>query len=85
MLAAYLLWNLTAFLLVMLDKSQARRGRRRIPERYFFLFALLFGAAGILTGMYIFRHKTRHASFVFGVPLLLLLNVVIYFFLINKL
>lgn len=80
MLAVYLLWNFAAFLLVMLDKRQARRGRWRIPERNFFLWALCFGAAGILFGMYAFRHKTRHATFVFGMPLLLIVNIACYYY-----
>ena len=71
-----LLWNSAAFLLVRLDKSRARRRQWRVPELSFFLWALCFGAAGILVGMYTYRHKTRHVTFTIGIPLLLLLNVV---------
>lgn len=81
---AFAIWNLAAFLLVRADKWRARRGRRRIPERLFFLWALFFGAAGVLFGMYAYRHKTRHASFVFGIPLLLLLNLVCYYYLFDN-
>lgn len=84
MLLTYFLWNCAAFLLVRMDKYRARRGRWRVPERIFFLWALFFGAAGILFGMYIYRHKTRHASFVFGIPLLLLANFACYYFALSK-
>jgi uncharacterized membrane protein YsdA (DUF1294 family) len=81
-LAMYALWNLVFFLLVRLDKGRARRrGARRISERTFFIGALFFGAAGVYAGMYAFRHKTRHGSFVIGIPFLLLLNLVCCYFL----
>ena len=85
MLITYLTWNIAACLLVWLDKRRARRGRWRVPERTFFLWALGFGAAGILLGMYLFRHKTRHATFVLGMPVLLLLNYAGYYWLLHHL
>ena len=60
------------FLLMGWDKHQARRDGRRTPERWFFLIALLGGAAGGILGMYAFRHKTRHWYFRWGFPLLAL-------------
>lgn len=79
MVIGYLLWNLAAFLLVLLDKRRARRGEWRVKERTFFLWALCFGAIGIWAGMYTFRHKTRHLTFVIGIPLLVLLNIACYY------
>ncbi len=49
-----------------IDKYFARIGARRIPEKRLFLMAVLGGAAGGLLGMYAFRHKTRHITFVAG-------------------
>jgi uncharacterized membrane protein YsdA (DUF1294 family) len=76
LLVLYILWNLAGFIMVMLDKRWARRHEWRIRECTFFLWALAFGAAGILLGMYIFRHKTRHWHFVIGIPMLCILNFV---------
>ncbi|WP_371361030.1 DUF1294 domain-containing protein [Sporomusa malonica] len=67
-------------LLMLMDKNQAKQGGRRISERALFLCALLFGALGILAGMYTFRHKTKHVSFVIGVPCLLILNLLGYYY-----
>ena len=65
--------NIAAFFLMWLDKRRAkRRGARRIRERTLFLSALLGGSAGAAAGMWIFRHKTKHWYFVWGMPLILL-------------
>ena len=62
--------NLLLLLLMAADKSKARRGRRRIPEKRLFLFALLGGAPGGTLGMLLFHHKTRHLRFAVFFPLL---------------
>ena len=73
LLGIYLLiLNLTAFFLMGIDKLCAIRNRQRIPERRLFLFAAIGGSVGALIGMHLFRHKTRHNSFVIGLPLILL-------------
>ena len=64
--------NLWAFGLMGFDKRRARQGGRRVRERTLFLSALLGGSLGALLGMWVFRHKTRHWYFVWGIPLILL-------------
>lgn len=66
-----ILIDLLAFALMGIDKNRARRKLRRIPEKAFFLAALLGGAAGAWAGMYFFRHKTRHWYFAAGMPMIL--------------
>lgn len=51
--------------------AKGRKPRRRVPERTLFLIAALGGSVGVLAGMYLFRHKTKHWSFVLGVPAIL--------------
>lgn len=70
--------NLAAFLLMGIDKSRARRELWRIPEKVLFGSALLGGSVGAIAGMFFFRHKTRHLSFRLGLPVILLLQVVLY-------
>ncbi|WJH35000.1 DUF1294 domain-containing protein [Paenibacillus sp. CC-CFT747] len=77
--------NAVAFLMMYSDKKRAKRKRRRIPEARLFLTAALGGALGILLGMKQFRHKTLHASFTIGVPLLLFVNGVVFGYLLMKL
>lgn len=73
-------WNLWAFAQMGVDKARARKSKRRIPEKRLFLSAALGGALGAILGMRVFRHKTLHRSFVWGMPALLLLNLVAYGF-----
>jgi uncharacterized membrane protein YsdA (DUF1294 family) len=68
--------NIVGFFLFGFDKLKAVRKERRVPEKRLFLIAALGGAAGAWIGMRKFRHKTKHASFTFGIPALLLLNIV---------
>lgn len=70
-----ILINLLAFLLMGADKRRARKGLWRIPEAHLFLCALLGGSPGAILGMHLFRHKTRHWYFRWGLPLILLLQL----------
>lgn len=72
--------NVLAFLLMGWDKRQARRGGRRMPEKWVFLLALLGGTPGAMLGMYAFRHKTRHWYFRWGLPAILLLQLALLWF-----
>ncbi len=56
------------FVLMGADKRRARQNRRRVPEKTFFLAALLGGSPGAIAGMWLFRHKTRHWYFKYGLP-----------------
>lgn len=68
--------NLWAFWLMGLDKGRAKRkGARRIRERTLFLSALLGGSPGAILGMWMFRHKTRHWYFVWGMPAVFILQL----------
>jgi uncharacterized membrane protein YsdA (DUF1294 family) len=69
--------NLIGFLLMGIDKRRARRRKYRISERTLFVTALIGGSIGVLIGMYVFRHKTRHLSFVLGIPLILVLQLLL--------
>ena len=70
-----LLMNVEAFVLCARDKWAARHGRWRLRERTLLLCAAVGGSAGMLIGMLLLRHKTRHLRFMIGVPLLLALQL----------
>ena len=71
------LMSLAAFAAFGLDKYRAKTGKWRIPERTLFLLALLGGGIGAFLGMRVFRHKTRHWQFVFGIPVIMVIQAVL--------
>ena len=71
-----LIVNALGFVLMLADKRKARKKKWRIPESTLMLVALIGGSVGCLSGMYLFRHKTRHPKFTVVVPLILALQVV---------
>ena len=70
-----LLMSLVLFFTMGADKRRAVKSLRRVPERRLFTLALLGGAAGGWLGMYAFRHKTKHGKFIFGFPLIALVQL----------
>ena len=68
--------NLTGFIQMGADKRKAVRNAWRIPEARRFLCALLGGSLGSILGMYTFRHKTKHWYFVWGMPAILILQII---------
>lgn len=72
-----ILINLIAFFLMGIDKRKARTGAWRIPEKTLFLSAILGGSIGAIAGMQLFRHKTRHQSFVVGMPAILIVQILL--------
>lgn len=70
-----ILINGAGFAAMGMDKNRAKKGAWRIPEKRLFLLALLGGSLGCTAGMWAFRHKTRHWYFKYGMPAILLLQL----------
>ena len=71
LLGAMAVMSLIAFVAMGTDKLKAKQGAWRIPERVLFSLAFLLGAPGAYAGMMVFRHKTLHKRFSWGVPAML--------------
>ena len=72
-----LIINAVGFLLMLIDKQKARRGRWRIPEATLMGVAAIGGSIGSLFGMYTVRHKTKHIKFTVGIPVILVLQLLL--------
>ena len=75
-LSYLLIINLITFLLYAIDKRRSMRKAWRIPESVLMGFAAVGGSVGALLAMLLFRHKTKHAKFTVGVPLILVAQIV---------
>ena len=64
------------FCLMLADKHRARKNLWRIPEARLMLTAFLGGSIGVMLGMHLARHKTKHLKFAIGVPVIFALQVV---------
>lgn len=79
-----LIVNVMTFILYGIDKYKAKHHYWRISERTLFTLTIIGGAIGALLAMYIFRHKTKTPLFKWGVPLILLIQILIYILLVTQ-
>lgn len=73
--------NIVTFFVYGLDKWKARRAKWRIREAALLTLAVLGGSVGAWLGMNVWRHKTKHAKFKYGIPIILILQIAIGLFL----
>lgn len=73
----FVIVNIVGFAMMGIDKQKAIRGAWRISEASLFLSAIIGGSLGCILGMQIFRHKTRHWYFQYGMPAILILQMII--------
>ena len=85
LVAIFVIMTIVGFLVMKIDKEKAKRGAWRIKEATLFLVAALFGGVGTTLGMFICRHKTNHWYFVVFMPLLAVVNVVLFILIFNLL
>ena len=67
--------NLIAFVMYGVDKNRAKHSQWRISEKTLLGITLIGGSIGAFVGMHLFRHKTKHWYFKYGVPAILLIHV----------
>ncbi len=73
--------NVVAFAAFGIDKYKAKRGLWRISEATLLLLAVVGGSIGALLGMRIWHHKTQHAKFRYGLPLIILAQIALIYYL----
>ena len=70
------LMSIVGFCAMGIDKAKAKADAWRIPEKTLFGITFLGGGAGVWLGMELFRHKTKHWYFKYGVPAITLLEFI---------
>lgn len=76
--------NFIGLTIMGIDKLNAKKRAWRIPESTLFVIALIGGSLGATLGMFLFRHKTRHWYFRYGMPAILAVQVIIVLILMNS-
>lgn len=78
LLIYFIVVNIIGLFLMGLDKYKAKKRLWRIPESTLFIVAIIGGSIGSIVGMYLFRHKTRHWYFVYGLPAILVIQIALF-------
>jgi len=81
----FLIINLIAFLIMLLDKNKSKKaGVERISEGLLFFMATVFGSLGVYGGMFAFHHKTKKWYFIIGIPMLIIQNIALLYLLYSN-
>lgn len=70
--------NILGFFAMGIDKYKAKKGSWRISESTLFMLCILGGGIGTIAGMKIFHHKTKKKAFSIGMPLILIMEILIF-------
>lgn len=77
----FIIINIIGLLAMGIDKWKAKNNRWRITENTLFLITIFGGGIGTVAGMYLFRHKTQKPKFTFGLPAILILEIILIVYL----
>lgn len=75
--------NMITIAVYGIDKRNTVHGKWRIRVSTLLTLAAVGGSAGALLAMHLFHHKTRKKKFTIGVPLMLLVQIALFFFLVK--
>ncbi len=75
--------NILTIIVFGVDKMNAKSNRPRVRIVTLLGLAFVGGSVGALIGMYGFHHKTKKAYFTVGVPLILVMQIVVLFYVMN--
>ena len=71
--------NIVTFIIYGIDKYKAKKGKWRIPENSLIGLAIIGGSIGAYLGMRVWHHKTMHLKFKYGIPLIIVIQLVIVY------
>ena len=71
-------WRSTSGRLLPKGRKKAKKSKWRVPEATLLGLAVIGGSIGAWLGMKAWHHKTLHRKFRFGVPLILVVQIVLF-------
>ena len=75
--------NTITFIVYGIDKLKAKKREWRIPESTLLLLAIIGGSVGAWCGVKVWHHKTLHKKFIYGIPLIVIIQISIIIYLSN--
>lgn len=68
--------NILTFAVYDIDKLKAKKGKWRSPEASLLGLAIIGGSIGAYFGIKVWHHKTLHKKFKYGIPAIIILQIV---------
>lgn len=82
----FTLWlavSIMGSLMMILDKHNAKKQKKRISEKTLILTACSGASLFMWITMYLIHHKTKHIQFSLGLPLISAVHLIILFMILN--
>ena len=76
--------SLCSIVVCVYDKKISKRNnvKLRIPEKSLFIWSAVGGSVAMFITMRLIRHKTKHLSFMIGIPAIILVQAALIFALV---
>ena len=75
--------NSINFIVYGIAMLKAKKRIWRIPESTLLLLAIIGGSVGAWCGVKVWHHKTLHKKFIYGIPLIVIIQISIIIYLSN--
>ena len=76
--------NVVTFFMFGIDKWKAKKSKWRVRETALLGLAVLGGSIGAWLGMKVWHHKTLHKKFKYGIPVIIIIQLVLSVYLIYE-
>ena len=76
--------NVATFITFGIDKLKAKHAKWRIREAALLTLAVLGGSIGAWLGMKLWRHKTMHKKFKYGIPAIIIIQLAIIVYILTQ-
>ena len=76
--------NMVTFFMFGIDKWKAKKSKWRVRETALLGLAVLGGSIGAWLGMKVWHHKTLHKKFKYGIPVIIIIQLVLSVYLIYE-
>ena len=84
-LAYILIISVVSVVVCIYDKKISKKNRveLRTPEKTLLLLSAIGGSVAMYITMLLIRHKTKHFKFMVGIPVIMVIQAVVIFFLFH--